>query len=121
METRPNQYRPIPDLVGVAEPGQHQTGNNEVVFQSPQSPLSAQVDRKAVRADRKAAKRKEKEEEARAKREKAEQFRVTHKGTSLAKAHQEHDFDGSSRYIKLVRKGAKFTRTRPLFNPNSNT
>jgi hypothetical protein len=97
------------------------SAQNEAHFQSPQSPITTQADRKAERADRKAAREKREEQERREKRAKAEQFRVTHKGTSLAKAHLEHNFDDSSRYLKIGRKGAKFTRSRPFFNPNSRT
>jgi len=101
------------------------SAQNEADFQSPQSPITTQADRKAERADRKADREKREEQERREKKAKAEQFRVTHKGTSLAKAHLEHNFDDSSRFIKLGRKAAKFTRkfTRsgPFFNPNSNT
>jgi hypothetical protein len=104
----------------IAEPA-GDSAQNETDIQNPQSPITTQADRKAERADRKAAREKKEEQERREKRAKAEQFRETHKGTSLAKAHLEHDFDDSSRFIKLRRKGAKIAKSRPLFNPNPTT
>src|SRR6266850_254174 len=93
MESRPNQHRPTHDQRGVPESGQQRPGNNAADIQIPQSSITTQTDRKAERADKKAARKKEGEQERREKRAKAEQFRETHKGTSLAKAHLEHDFD----------------------------
>ena len=106
METRPNQYIPTPDQLGVPDHVQHQAQNG-VLFESPQSPVLTQDERQADRAGKKAAKKEQKAQEAADKKAKAEEFRVTHKGKSLVKKNQRSDQPDNSRFTTLGRRVTK--------------